>query len=477
MNKPSTTPVLNPVEVLKVLGEHRKQWIVSTTICAMLALLAAIALPRVWQASQAMVVREEAAGVGEGSGKFRQPDDMKAVQETVLELAKSRTVLDAALRQVGADASSEAIADLRDAVSLAPPKGAEFGKTEIFYLNVKDASPERAVALNRAITSQLQSRLQALRDAKAESTIAELERGVALAERDLNDSTNKLSKLEAEVGGDLAELRLLNGGTSGDSDLRRKTVEIEAELRAAQTADRESQKLLDLLTAASEDHAKLLATPNRLLESQPPLRRLKDGLIDAQLRTAQLRGTMSDAHPQVIAAKIAERNILDEVHNELSTAVRGVSVDLELTAARVATLENQVAANQQRLSSLAGLRANYANLTAEVNQHSELLQKSRRELADARANQAAAKGPGVLTLIDAPDTGNRPLGPSRATIVLGGVVGGLAIGFGLVFLTAPLPTATPAIAPVVVRRKPAANAGGLRGALETLFGRQWSATA
>ncbi|MDZ4779151.1 MAG: Wzz/FepE/Etk N-terminal domain-containing protein [Planctomycetia bacterium] len=487
MSEQPVATVLNPVEVLKVLAAHRKQWIVSTAVCAVLALLAAIALPRVWQASQAMVVRAEAAGVGEGNGKFRQLDDMKTAQETVLELAKSRTVLEAALQVVASDhasaATPQAVADLRDAVTLTPPKGAEFGKTEVFYLHVQDVSPERAVALNRAICEQLQNRLQSLRDAKAESTINELERGVALAERDLTESTNALSRLESEVGGDLAELRLLNGGASGDSDLRRKTVEIEAELRAAKTAQRESEKLLELLNSASDDHSKLLATPNRLLESQPALRRLKDGLVDAQLRTAQLRGTMSDAHPQVIAAQFAERNIVDQVHGELSTAVRGVNVDLELTSARVAALEDQVNANKQRLGALAGLRAGYSNLTADVTQRSELLQKSRRELADVRATRAGAKGPGVITLIDSPDTGNRPLGPGRATIVLGGVFGGLAIGFGLVFLTAPLPVATAtgktSTTPVTHRRRAASQSpvGGLRGALETLVGRQWSPSA
>ncbi len=489
MNQQSVTPILNPVEVLKVLAEHRRQWIVSTAVCAALALLAALALPRVWQASQAMVVREEAAGVGEGSGKFRQIDDMKTAQETVMELSKSRAVLEAALRHLGpsndsADANwpaQQAVADLRDAVSLTPPKGAEFGKTEIFYLQVQDSSPERAVALNKAICEQLQNRLQQLRDAKAEGMIAELARSVELAQQDLNASTKALSSLESDVGGDLAELRLLNGGASGDSDLRRKTVEIEAELRAAKTAQRENEKLLELLQSAGEDHARLLATPNRLLDSQPALRRLKDGLVDAQLRTAQLRGNMTDSHPQVIAAQFAERNIVEQVHSELGTAIRGCSVDLELTASRVATLETQVTTNQQRLQSLAGLRAGYANLTADVAQHSELLQKARRELADARASQAGAQGPGVITLIDTPDTGNRPLGPGRASIILGGILGGLTIGFGLVFLTAPLPTVTaaPVAAPVLhhPRAKSHSPVAGLRGALEALVGRQWSPSA
>lgn len=491
MNQPAAMLTISPGEVAKILWEQRLKWIAPAIGCAILALVAALVLPRTWQASQAMVVRDEVAGAGEGTGRFRAIDDMKAAQETVMELAKSRSVLDAALKQAGPASggasdswpSPQAIADLRDAVSLAPPKGAEFGKTEVFYLQVKDASAERAIALNRALSAELQARLQTLRDEKAESTVAELERSVSLAQTDLDQATKALSTLETNVGGDLGELRLLNNGNNGESDLRRKTVEIETELRAAKVARQENEQLLVLLESAREDQTRILATPNRLLDSQPALRRLKDGLVDAQLRTAQLRGTMSDVHPQVMAAVVAEQNVAGELHHELENAVRGVRVDLDFNATRVATLQNQVNANHALLQHLASLRADYANLTADVNQRSELLQKARRELSEARANQAAAKGPGVITLIDTPDTGNRPQGPGRATMVLGGLVAGLGIGLGIVFLTAPLPirassveaASLPAATPVA---ETAPNApAGLRGALETIAGRSWSPTA
>ena len=105
--------------------------------------------------------------------------------------------------------------------------------------------------------------------------------------------------MEREVGPDLAELRNLQEQSSGDSDLRRKAVEIENELRQAKVAETNNRELLKLLTAARDNPGTLLATPNRLLESQPALKRLKDGLVDAQLRTAQHLGTMTHEHPLV----------------------------------------------------------------------------------------------------------------------------------------------------------------------------------
>ena len=213
---------------------------------------------------------------------------MKTVQETMLELVKGRAVLLGALREVGPPTSQAAAGDwpsdrdieqLREAVKLSPPKGAEFGATEVFYLEVRDHDRSRAIALNQAISTELQAEFQQLRDKKAQSMIAELTKTAAVAKADLKGSIARLSKIERQVGSDLAELRVLNNeATSGDSAIRRTVTEIESELRQARAGRQANEQLLGLLRAAEEDRGRLLATPNRLLESQPSLRRLKDGL-------------------------------------------------------------------------------------------------------------------------------------------------------------------------------------------------------
>ena len=50
-----------------------------------------------WEASQALVVRNEAVGSQDIPGKFRHSDELKAILDTVLELSKSRSVLNATL--------------------------------------------------------------------------------------------------------------------------------------------------------------------------------------------------------------------------------------------------------------------------------------------------------------------------------------------------------------------------------------------
>jgi uncharacterized protein involved in exopolysaccharide biosynthesis len=450
---PSKPPLSSPQEIVHLLAVHRSRWLVPAVLATIVAAVYALASRPTWQASQALILRNEAVAGDSALGKFNRSDEMKTVQETILELVKSRAVLRAALAQIGPASAADDTAwpaeadiqQLRDAVTLVPPKGAEFGATEVFYLDVRDQDRSRAVALNRAIAGQLQAQFQQLRDLKARSMIDELNKTVTLAKNDLNGSLARLSKTETAVGSDLAELRVLNNdANSGDSALCRTVTEIKNELRQAQAADQANEQLLGLLQAAAEDPGRLLATSNRLLESQPALRRLKDGLVDAQLHTAALQGRMSAEHPAVLAAKEAEEAIGRHLHDELAIAARGVEGDRRLWADRVATLRRQLGETTDRLRRLAEFRAAYNNQVAETNNRTRLLERAQQNLAEARSAQAGAKAASLLTCIDGPDAGLRPVGPSRAAIVLLGIAGGLLLGFGVVFLTAPAPRPAPA---------------------------------
>ena len=296
-------------------------------------------------------------------------------------------------------------------------------------------SRDRAVALTAAICQQLQLRSQELRDQKAQSLITELTKTAELAKTDLNATTTDLTKIESRVGADLGELRLLNDAGGGDSPLRRSINEMDQELRQARQAIDANKELLSLLEASKTDARSLAAAPNRLLEAQPMLRRLKDGLIDAQLRTAQLSGNLTEKHPSVIAAKVAEQEIADNVRDEIDSSIVGVQAELRLSQSRVDLLQTQLNDARSRLGKLADMRAEYANLVAERNQRADILKTAEQQLAEARAGQAAARTSSVIAAIDAPVPSTTPVGPGKATIVLGGLIGGLIIGFGIIFLT------------------------------------------
>ncbi|NQU21381.1 MAG: hypothetical protein HQ567_08870 [Candidatus Nealsonbacteria bacterium] len=453
---PLTLP--SPRDVLRILATHKRHWLIPALLITAAAVAYAAVRKPSWEASQALIVRNEAANNETGLGKFSETGEMKTVQETILELVRSRGVLAPALEEVGpptdykqavtAWPTPRDVAKVRDAVKLTPPKGAEFGETEVFYLNVRDHSRDRAEALTGAICSRLQARLQRLRDTKAHSMIDELTNAAQVAQTDLDESTERLIETERQVGSDLAELRVLNDAGSGESALRRTIAEIRGELRETAATHTGNQQLLDLLKGAKDDPGQLVATPNRLLVSQPALRRLKDGLVDAQLRTAALQGNMSTEHPLVRAAKLSEDEIGRHLHDELAIAVRGLEVELHLSGDRMTMLQQQLDNATGRLDRLAAVRATYANQVAQNSNRSELLKRAEENLGEARAALASANASSLIARIDAPQAGLYPVGPSRSMIALAGLVGGLLIGFGTLFLTAqpatPTQSATPA---------------------------------
>jgi uncharacterized protein involved in exopolysaccharide biosynthesis len=435
-----------PHELGRLLLVYWRRWLVTALVITAAAAVYAFISPKSWQSSQAMIVRNEAVGADADSVRFHGPDELKSIQETIVELSKSRKVLHAALaevelpaghRQTSAWPGDTDVEDLQKAVKIAPPKGVELGTSEVFYLEVRDKDRRRAAQLSTAICHQLQRDLQDIRDAKARSMIEELEKAVQVAKTDLAAATARLTALEKEVGSDLPELRSLLDANSSDTALRRSVSEIENELRQYRAAVEANRQLRDLLVAAQADPRRLLAAPTRLLESQPALRRLKDGLVDAQLRTAMLEGKMSAEHPEVIAAREAEAQVAARLHAEIATAILGVNAELAVAANRVQSLDQQRERASARVERLAGMRATYTNLLSETSNRAKLLERAEQGLNNARSTLAGAKASSLISPVDDPDTGTHPVSPSRSLVILGGLLGGLLTGLGVVLLTAP----------------------------------------
>ncbi len=470
MNR-STLLVLGPREWLGLLLRYRWRVLGPVLLFGLASVGYALLRPAVWEASQAFVLRNEAATPQpEAVGKFAQPEEMKTIQETLLELARTHGVLAATLVEVGPPAdrrsaeswpTEKEIADFRDNVKLVPPKGAEFGKSEVFYLKVRDTDRHRALALVGTLCRRLESAWQSVRDARAQSMIEELERAVRLASADLESATQAQAEIETRVGSHLAELRLLHEANAGESPLRRTVAEIRAELRQAESARNTQQQLLAALRQARSDPSVVLGMPQALLETQPALRRLKEGLVESQLSTAQLQGRMTDNHPLVVAAHQSQEEIRARLGEELASAQAAVERELAILDGRIALLGQRLHEATARLEELARLRAPYANRVAETRKRSELLDRAIQRLADARASQTAARAASLLTPLDAPDAGPRPLGPGKAVIVLAGWAGGLAAGLGFFALTIPWPAGLPAgpADGVPVETAPAATTG------------------
>src|SRR4051794_927432 len=90
----------NVLEIVQILKRYKWRWLAPTVVIAVGALGYALVRPATWEASQALIVRDESNSKPDRPGRFVNPEDMKTIQETILELAKSRAVLGESLKQV-----------------------------------------------------------------------------------------------------------------------------------------------------------------------------------------------------------------------------------------------------------------------------------------------------------------------------------------------------------------------------------------
>lgn len=442
-------PLIDFRKIREVLAKNRLVWLGTTLLCTLLGLLHVATKQDQWQASQALVVRDEAFGeMGFGpTGRFDNNDALKRSLETILQIAKNQDVVQAALAQVGpppnattksAWPSEDVIERLQKQIRVSAPKGTEFGTSDLVYLSVQAPTRDRAVALTEALCDQLERRMKQLRADHARSIIAELGQKKKLSESDLTSVTTELAKMESDLGSDLGEMRSLSeAGVGGIGNLNAQVSQIRVELREAERVSQTHSELLALLRTAGSDTSLIVATPNRLLEAQPALRRIKDGLVDAQLRTAQLRGNMTDEHPAVRAALLNEDNVRQQLRSEAGNAIAEAEAELAVSKSLVASLTTKLTDVQVKLDRLAAQRAEYTNLVSKVEQRREQLRLCNVALADARGRQEAAGASSLIVRLDDPVTSSRPMGPGRLTVVAGSLGVGLCLGLSFVYLIAP----------------------------------------
>lgn len=468
MNDPTTS--LTPSELVQLAKEHRRTLFLWTVAGALLTLVAVLVAPRNWSAYQGLLIRGDAAGyANQRLGKFTDLSEMKTVQETLLELAKSQSVVKAVLEEVGPSEpqsvydslvasfrwstgaaswpTDQHVVDFRDQLSFAPPGGAEFGKTEVFYIGVLDPDRARAAALVDAMSHQLEARLQELRNTRAEGLVQEVAHSVGIAKAELDNSVARLTAFEQEIGADLAELRNMTSPIGGQSEFGQRALAIEAELRLARKEIQGKQALLAELRSAVEDPERLASTPDALLVGQPGLRRLKAGLVEAQLGVARIGGARTAQHPFVQAARHVQEKTMEELKTELPTAIASVELDLEVSARREQELAEQIDALRGRTAELASHRTEYAELTASVEARTQVLSVALKQLTDAESHQAGASSTSLLSRIDGVESSIRPVGPSRKVVVAAGALAGLLLGVTVVLLFSAEPQSS-----VVTRR-------------------------
>jgi uncharacterized protein involved in exopolysaccharide biosynthesis len=429
----------------------RNKWLLLAPIvaCTLLAVGYALLVKPKWTATQAVMVREELTGRETVKlGRFDSLDQMKTVQETILETCKSPSVLRKVLSKVGprngkpgADwPSISDIEQLQEMISVSAPNGAEFGHTEIMHISVKNESRDRAVALVKELADAVKVHFTLLRSARAESMEKESLLAANLHQQQVDAISTELIAIEERAGVDLGELRSLSNPVGGGSTLQAALTNTRSELRGATGELETLKKQYELLKKAEQNPNEIISTPNELLVAQPSLKRLKEGLIDAQLNKASVMGTFTEVHPRAKVALQAEQHVREQLIGEIGVSLVGLNSQIEVAQARVARLENYVVDVENRLQRLSSVRTKYDNHSQDLASARQDLAAATSSLMEARSIRQASESSSQIVAVDQPLVGSRPGGIGKAKTCLIGLFCGLAMSCGLfMFVTAPKP--------------------------------------
>lgn len=431
-------------QLCKILFQWSPLWLATTATTTALG-LAYITLVKedLWVASQAMIVRDEMGGTLNRQGRFDNKESLKGALDTILEIARNPQVVQIAL-QSQQSSESEAISEgkindfIRGQLTVRSPKGSEYGTTEIFYIDVRDNEKPRAVALNQAICTALEKRLQEIRMSRYEGIERELEYALDIAKEQRSVSTEQLKKIESQAGENLLDLRSLTDSLSAGGTSKAILDQLSSERRQVEVQKRQQQEDLRFLKTLEDDPARVLVAPSTVLNSQPGLKRMCEGLVDSQLQELQLSGRYTNAHPAVQAAKISAESIRQQLGSELKLARAALETEIYVSEQRIVLLDEQIKQSQQRITELADIRADYANILGEVRNRSEIVEQIEKDLAIAEANRRAAGQTSLVARIDSPVLSDKPVGPGNTTLLLASIVTGFLSGIGLILLLAPI---------------------------------------
>ena len=438
----------NPArQFTKALWDYRSLWLIPLAACTILSVLFALFGPKTYSARQTLVIRDDLAGTAFKPGRFESLESLKSAQETILEIARRPLVVRRTLQKLGPASGraskswpdDQVIEETQGKININAPNGAELGKTEAIVLSVTAASKQRASKFIEILMDEIEKNSREFRALRFQSMEEELQQAATVAKRSYEQSANQLQTFEKQFSTDLGTLRSLNDSLSSKNALVDSLAEMKRESREAQVQVARVEKQMDVLRQAQSDPTVLLsAPPQELLDLQPTLGGLTKGLNDALLRLSTNLGKYTRDHPTVMSDKREIAGIKNQIISELASSFNSLNSQYSLRLQTFENLKQRIKDGELRLTNLSGNRVSYNKLTDDVMKKQEALGNAESQLSEIQSLGAAAHTVNLLTRIDKPQISYNPIGPTKKTIVFGGMLAGLLMGMGLVMFFAPI---------------------------------------
>ena len=435
--------------VLLTLYRYKIVWIAPAILGAVLALYYATMLsPQIWSARQSMIVRDDLLGQSYKPGRFDSIESMKSAQETILEIARQPQVIRNAMAQLGPPETlknqaaiaewpnEETIEDMQDAVLIHAPNGAEFGKTEVIVLNVKQSTPERSLKFIELLLVEIIAKVDQVRSMRLQSMEVELTRVRDAAMAELNKSKDKLIQMDKSLGSDIATMNALSDPQNSDNSIKRDISQIRIEIREATLQLEKRTALLLQLEEAKTKPDRILGLSAEMIGILPALDDLKKEMIEKQAQFAVTTGLYLPGHPKYVQSQKSIEAMRQQIHLELDLCVTAMQNEVKDAKTRWSRLDKEMNSLDQQLTKLSENRTEILTLVAELKERTEIANKAQSNLAEIKS-LAEAGVSNLIARVDEPQVSTRPDGPGKKLKILVGGFAGLMLGLGVVLLIAP----------------------------------------
>ncbi len=443
---------LNFEQYLTIL-KRRVWWIViPTLVTPLLAYLGSLLVPNRYTSVTLVLVEQQK--VPDNFVKPVVTEELNERLATMQEQILSRTRLQPLIERFGlfpSDLGKVPMEDLVDrmrklvAVTAVPADfGTRTGGLPGFYISFSARDPHLAQQVCGEITSMFTQADLRAREQTAEGTTEFLSSQLDEAKRKLDEQDQKLAAFKERYINQLPDQEQTNLGILAS---------LNAQLDAAsQTVARAEQDETFDQTQLNQQLAAWKAS-----QAGNDSDSLQKKLQDLQSQLSALEAKYTPDHPDVIKAK----NEIEELKKQLDKApapdtgqpksaqlepaeIRGLrsqihqleSIKTEKTKQQD-DLQKQIRAYQSRVQMSPVVEEQFKGLTRDyqtaLNFYNELLVKKNQS---AMATDLERRQQGEqFRVMDPPNLPEKPTWPNRLLVVLGGLSGGLVLGFGLAFLT------------------------------------------
>ena len=296
--------------------------------------------------------------------------------------------------------------------------------TIAFTLSYRYADPDDAYRVATDLTQMFIREDKRLRTEQAAGAAGFLKnRADELRDR-LIEVENKRRTLQARFGGAMPEQAVLSAQTS--TALRAELSRIDSEIQSIMQQNG--------LLAVRTQEASTTTEPAARAE----VRRARQALD-------RLKATLSDSHPDVIAAREALETAKAAASEESTTrsGVSAVTAEIEVGRSRIAALNQRRNQLVGAISSTDRMVAQSPQAAYELNNLERDHENLKQQYAEIRAKQLEAqvaanlqtedKGERFL-VVDPPEIPLKPISPNRLKLMLTGTLGGIGVGLAMILL-------------------------------------------